>query len=160
VLSHSSPREGNPTTPQLAALAARSAPLLLGLVAVVVFLVWARGEGGYAPTTWYPGAFVFLALAALALTLRTGSLPRPLFGAVALFGAFTVWSFLSIAWAGEKGDAWTGANETLLLFTVYTLFAVIPWRPQQAAVVLGVLATGTAAVGSWVFFAGDPAGIS
>ena len=145
-LSHGSPRGVNPTA--------------AGLIAVVVFLAWARVEGGYAPTAWYPGAFVFLVLAAVVSRLRSGSLPRPLSRAVTLFGAFTLWSFLSITWADAKGEAWDGANRTLLFFTVYTLFAVTPWRPRQAALLLGVLATGTAAVGSWVFLAGAESGLS
>ena len=131
-----------------------------GLVAVAVFLVWARVEGGYAPTAWYPGAFVFLVLGAVVFASRIGSLPRPLLGAVALLGGFTVWSFLSITWADAKGDAWDGANRTLLFFTVYTLFASVRWRPREAALLLGALATGTAAVGSWVFLAGAEAGLS
>jgi len=62
-LSHSPPREGNPTTLKARALLPRAAPLAIGLVTVAVFLAWAVLEGGYAPTTWYPGAFVFLVLA-------------------------------------------------------------------------------------------------
>ena len=134
-------------------------PLVLGLIAVVVFLAWARVEGGYAPTAWYPGAFVLLVLAATALRMRAGSLPRPLAWAVTLFGVFTIWSFLSIAWADARGEAWDGANRTLLFFTVYTLFAVVPWRPRDAAVLLGLLASGTAAVGSWVFLAEPASGV-
>ena len=79
---------------------------------------------------------------------------------MALFGGFTLWSFLSITWADAKGDAWDGANRTLLFFTVYTLFASIRWRPREAALLLGALATGTAAVGCWVFLAGAEAGLS
>ncbi len=134
-------------------------PLVLGLIAVAVFLAWASVEGGYAPTAWYPGAFVLLVLAAAALTMRTGSLPRPLSWAVTLFGAFTIWSFLSISWADARGEAWDGANRTLLFFTVYTLFAVVSWRPRDAAVLLGTLASGTAAVGCWVFLAEPESGL-
>jgi tetratricopeptide (TPR) repeat protein len=160
-LSHSSPRGGNPTTPFAVALGSQQVwPLVAGLIAVSVFLVWAHEEGGYAQTAWYPAAFVFLVLAAVVSRSRFGSLPRPLLWAVALFGVFTLWSFLSITWADAKGDAWDGANRTLLFFTVYTLFAFLPWRPRDAALLLGVLATGTAAVGSWVFLAGAESGVS
>jgi O-antigen ligase len=160
-LSHCSPRGCHPTTPSAAALRSQQPwPLVAGLIAVALFLVWARVEGGYAPTAWYPGAFVFLVLGAVVLTSRIGSLPRPLLGAVALFGGFTLWSFLSITWADEKGDAWDGANRTLLLFTVYTLFAFLPWRPRDAGLLLGVLATATAAVGSWIFLVGAQSGLS
>jgi O-antigen ligase len=152
-LQHSSPREGNPTIPCAAVLRPQPAwPLVVGLFAVVVFLVWARVEGGYAPTAWYPGAFVLLVLAAVVAGARSWSLPQPLLRAVTFFGLFTLWSFLSITWADTKGDAWDGANRTLLFFTVYALFALLPWRPRHAALLLGVLATGTAALGVVVFF--------
>ena len=132
-------------------------PLVLGLIAVSVFLAWSRVEGAYAPTDWYPGAFVLLVLAAV--VSWGGSLPRHALRAVTFFGLFTLWSFLSIAWADAKGDAWDGANRTLLLFTVYTLFVVLPWRPRDAALLLGVLATGTAVVGTWVFLAWAESGV-
>ena len=61
--------------------------------------------------------------------------------------AFTAWSFLSIGWAGVPGDAWDGANRTLLYLTVYATFALLPWRAPQATVVLGLFAVGTAVVG-------------
>lgn len=159
-LSHSSPRASKRTTPYASAISRHPAPLSAGIVAVVVFLVWSGRDGGYAPTSWYPGAFVFLVLAALVATSHGSSLPRPLLRAVTLFGGFTVWSFLSIAWADAKGEAWDGANRTLLLFTVYTLFALLPWRPRDAALLLGALATGTAAIGSSVFLAGAESGLS
>jgi tetratricopeptide (TPR) repeat protein len=178
-LMNCSPRAGNTTTPSpgdVSPQPARPTPgwlgtkpptgwvvrppgarpasaLVLGLVAVGIFFAWARAEGGYAPTAWYPGAFVFLVLAAVGLTMRIGSLPRPVVWAVTLFGVFTLWSFLSITWADAKGDAWDGANRTLLFFTVYTLFAVLRWRPREAALLLGVFATATAALGSWAFLA-------
>ena len=100
-------------------------------------------------------------LAALVSTSRGRQLAATrLLRAVALFGGFTLWSFLSIAWADAKGEAWDGANRTLLFFTVYTLFALLPWRPRDAALLLGALATGTAAIGSWVFLAGAESGLS
>jgi O-antigen ligase len=103
---------------------------------------------------------ILLVLAAVVSTPRIGSLPRPLLRAVTFFGAFTLWSFLSITWADAKGDAWDGANRTLLFFTVYTLFASLRWRPREAALLLGVLATATAALGGWVFLAGAESGLS
>jgi tetratricopeptide (TPR) repeat protein len=133
--------------------AARAGALPFGLAAVAVFLWWAHEEGGYAPTAWYPGALVFLALlAGVAVS------PAPPTGsglwvtpAVAFLAAFTAWSFLSIVWAGVKGDAWDGANRTLLYLTVYAMFALLCWRARDAAVVVGLFALGTAAIGAAAF---------
>ena len=126
-----------------------SAALPFGLAGMAILLWWAADEGGYAPTAWYPGALLFLALLA-AVVVREGrrrSLAPVAWAAIGLLAAFTAWSFLSIGWAGVPGDAWDGANRTLLYLTVYATFALLPWRAPQATVVLGLFAVGTAVVG-------------
>jgi tetratricopeptide (TPR) repeat protein len=52
--------------------------------------------------------------------------------------AYTALSFLSILWAGVPGDAWEGANRTLLYLLVFALFALWPQRGQTAALLLGL----------------------
>jgi O-antigen ligase len=114
-----------------------------------MLLWWAAEEGGYAPTTWYPGALLFLALLAV-LAISPGMRARPAprtWAAIALLAAFTAWSFLSVAWAGVQGDAWDGANRTLLYAVVYATFALLRWRAPEAGVVLGLFAVGAAAIG-------------
>ena len=127
----------------------RAGALPFGLVTVAILLWWAADGGGYAPTAWYPGALLFLALLAVVVVSprrRTRPAPRAR-AAVALLAAFTAWSFLSITWAGVQGDAWDGANRTLLYAVVYATFALLWWRPPEAVLVLGLFVLGTAAVG-------------
>jgi hypothetical protein len=131
----------------------RAGALPFGLVTVALLLWWAAEEGGYAPTTWYPGALLFLALLAVAAvspSRRASPGPRA-WASIALLAAFTAWSFLSIAWAGVQGDAWDGANRTLLYAVVYATFALLWWRAPEAAVVLGLFAVVTAAIGGLAF---------
>jgi hypothetical protein len=127
--------------------------LPFGLAALAVFLWWATEEGGYAPTTWYPGGLIFLALLGGVMVSPAGptNFGLSVTRAIALLAAFTAWSFLSIVWAGVKGDAWDGANRTLLYLTVYAMFALLCWRARDAAVVVGLFALGTAAVGAAAF---------
>jgi O-Antigen ligase len=121
----------------------------LGL-ALAVFLVWAARDGGYAAVEWLPGAIFVLGLA---FVVALGEWPpfagsRPLAIAALFLAGFTVWSFLSIAWADVRGDAWDGANRTLLYLCVFVLFA---WRPIPARVVtvlLGGFVAVTAAIGA------------
>lgn len=129
----------------------RAGALPFGLAAVAILLWWAAQEGGYAPTAWYPGALLFLALLAIVTVspARRTSLTPGGSQAIALLAAFTAWSFLSIAWAGVQGDAWDGANRTLLYFTVYAMFALVRWRAPEGAIVLGLFALGTAAIGGF-----------
>lgn len=74
--------------------------------------------------------------------------PRPVLWSVGFLAAFTLWSFLSIAWADVRADAWDGANRTLLYLTVYALFSLWPWRPWAAEAVLGTFSVAIAAVGA------------
>ena len=95
-----------------------SFPLLL--VVIGMFIWFAADEGGFEGTTFLPGG-IFL-LAVLAAGLMAVGAPRPRRSqliAIGLLAAFACWCYLSIAWAGQKGSAWTGANRTVL----YTLFS-------------------------------------
>lgn len=114
------------------------------LVVVVVVVVWAATEAGQPPMHWYPGGLVILGLLVLAATtlpLRLREVPKPVLIAAGFLLAFTLWSFLSIAWADAKGTAWDGANRTLLYLVVFVLFGF--WRQRAGAattvVVLWVL---------------------
>jgi tetratricopeptide (TPR) repeat protein len=67
---------------------------------------------------------------------------------VVLLAGFAAWTLLSIAWADVKGDAWDGANRTLLYLAVFALFALWRWRPGAAMVAFGAYAAAVAAVGA------------
>ena len=101
---------------------------------------------------WYPAA-VFVILLLTVVVAGSGRalalLPRSARIAIALFGAFVVWSLLSIAWADDRGVAWDAADMTLLYFATFTLFAVWPWSPRAAMIVLGAFGVTLAAIG-WI----------
>jgi hypothetical protein len=125
----------------------RWSPLALALT---VFLVWAARDGGYASVEWLPGALFLLGLVVIvALSEGRPFVDRPILAVASIFfTAFTAWSFLSIAWADAKGDAWDGANRTLLYLCVFVLFA---WRPVPArvgAALLGAFVSATATIGA------------
>jgi hypothetical protein len=125
-------------------------PALLGVVVLLVMV--ALGDttsggrtflhnAGYTVLTWYPCAlFLLLLLAVVAYgqPVRVHDVPRPVLAAVGLLAAFTAWSFLSILWADAQGEAWDGANRTLLYLIVFSLFALWPQREGTAAAVLVV----------------------
>ncbi|HEX5923101.1 MAG TPA: O-antigen ligase family protein [Baekduia sp.] len=125
----------------------RAAPITAPtLLAVAVFLAWTPLDGGQPITRWAPGALVLLALLGLALValpaLRRPALPGTVQVAAVTLGAFTVWSFLSIAWADDGGVALEGADRTLLYLAAFLLFALWPQRPATAAWVLGLWTFG------------------
>jgi tetratricopeptide (TPR) repeat protein len=136
---------------ELAPPARRGIPspvLLPGGLAVAVFLFFAAREAGYPQTVWYPGALFLVALAALALPQLAVRPSRSTIVATGSLLAFTVWSFTSIAWSDVRGDAWDGANRTLLYLVVFVLFAALPWTGGTLAGILGAYAVGIAALGS------------
>ena len=130
-------------------------PLLLpGALAFVVFVAWAVVAGGFAPTTWYPGAFFLVLLAAVALAaVPLARPPRLLVVALVSFAALTAWSFASIAWAEVKAPAWDGANRTLLYLVVFVMFALLPWRAASVAALLAAYSVAIGALGVFELFA-------
>lgn len=130
----------------------RLALLVPGALLLVAAIVLSLFDGGYTETVWYPIALFVLALFVLVLVVAPPSRAersRAFDLAVAAFGAFTVWTFLSMLWADTPGDAWEGANRTLLYWIAFTLVGLRPWPPAaaRAALALVVLGVGAVAVG-------------
>jgi hypothetical protein len=111
------------------------------LAAVVLFFVWATSQAGYPLTHWAPGALIVLVLLAIALLAappRLVDLPLAVKLALGSLAAYTALSFLSILWAAAPGEAWEGANRTLLYLMVFALFALWSGRAASTAVLLGL----------------------
>ncbi len=119
------------------------------VVAVLLFVVLGGFQAGFPPTAWYPVAILLVGALALAGALagwRVPKLPHSTAAAAAALAAFTAWCFLSIVWADVRGDAWTGANRTLLYFAVFALFALWPCPARFAAALGSLYAVGIAVV--------------
>lgn len=115
------------------------------LAALGVFLWWAATEAGYPVTVWAPGGLVLIGMLAAAvagLRGRVALIPGPVRLAIALLAAYTAWSYASIAWADAQGDAWDGANRTLVYLAVFTLFAAWGQRGHTAGILLGAWTLG------------------
>ncbi len=118
----------------------RAAPATVpALGALALMVVWASDQAGYPLTHWAPGGLIVLALLAIALLAvqpRWAGIPVPVRIAVGCLAAYTALSFLSILWAGVPGDAWEGANRTLLYLLVFALFACWAQTGVTAALLL------------------------
>src|SRR5204863_395209 len=77
--------------------------------------------------------------------------------------AFCAWSYLSIIWAGSQGDAWDGANRTLLYGVVLMLVGLRPWPRGAATALLGLVAGAVSLIAAGVLIdsavRGDPASL-
>ena len=129
----------------------RATPELLpAILAAAVFVFWASAQGGVDPTDSYPGSLVLLGLlcgVGFAYRAELFGLPRLVVVAMALLALFTAWNFVSIGWADDQGAAWDGANHCLTYLIVFALFALPPWRPRPAALLLGIYTVAIAFVG-------------
>jgi hypothetical protein len=128
-------------------LLAHVAPAGIALVA----LIWAATDGGYPATSWYPGAVVLAALAAIQGLAGLLGLGRNLQTyLVVAFVAFGVLEAISIVWASDKGIALDTTNQTLVYALVLLVFA--GWtggaRAKQWLAVVFVLAMATIGVSS------------
>ncbi|MGD0167543.1 MAG: O-antigen ligase family protein [Gaiellaceae bacterium] len=118
-------------------------------IMLVLFIVWAADQGGFPSTVWYPGALLALWLLVICVFDARYSLRLREWrtASLVLFGLFTIWCFLSITWATVKGDAWDGANQTLLYLTVYAIFSRWPTNVRIAGMFVSVYVVAVAAIG-------------
>jgi tetratricopeptide (TPR) repeat protein len=142
----------------------REAPATVpALAALALFVVWATSQAGYPVTHWAPGGLVVLALLAIALVLvrpRVAEVPVPVWIALGALGAYTALSFLSILWAAVPGDAWEGANRTLLYLLVFALFACWRQRGPSAVLALGAWTLALVVLAAFVALHVNAAGAS
>ncbi len=82
--------------------------------------------------------------------LNASSVPRTVKIALGCLAAYTAFSFASILWAGVPGDAWEGANRTLLYLLVFALFALWRQNGRSAALLLGVWTLGMIGLAAFV----------
>jgi tetratricopeptide (TPR) repeat protein len=136
-----------------------------GIVLVLALLLGVV-DGGFPPPIWYPAALFLLVLLALTLGLLPPArkdLPRLVLAMLAVYAAFTAWNFLSILWADAKGDAWDGANKTLLYGLAFAIVTLRPWSRRSATAALALVGFGTAAIAACVLalsaLRSDPSGL-
>jgi O-antigen ligase/polysaccharide polymerase Wzy-like membrane protein len=131
---------GQPSRPGRLVASLRAAPATVpALGALVLMVVWAADQAGYPLTHWAPGGLIVLALLGIALVAarpRFAEIPPTVRVALLCLAAYTALSFLSILWAAVPGDAWEGADRTLLYLLVFALFACWPQRGASAALLL------------------------
>jgi O-Antigen ligase len=118
----------------------REAPATVpAFAALVLFVVWATNQAGYPVTHWAPGGLILLALLGLTVAIvprRRSEVSRPLKIALGCLAGYTALSFLSILWAAVPGDAWEGANRTLLYLLIFALFSCWSKRGASAAILM------------------------
>ncbi len=95
------------------------------VLAVIVLLASWMGEanGGYYVSEWALAALILAALALIGSAAGAFHPPKTRWSTVALglFAAYTAWTFASLLWSANQGDAWLGAGQTLLYLLAFWL---------------------------------------
>src|SRR5215210_4635711 len=101
----------------------RPAPTLALVALVLLIAVLGAAYGGYFTSQWAPATLVLAALALIASVTGVLRGAGSEWGnlALGLFAAYTVWTFASLLWSPNQGDAWVGAGQTLLYVLVFWL---------------------------------------
>ncbi|WP_243638230.1 O-antigen ligase family protein [Rubrobacter taiwanensis] len=94
----------------------------LALICVVLLATWmGSANGGYFTGEWAPAALIlavlvsFVSVVGFFVSARLGWSML----ALGLLAAYTAWTFASILWSPNRGDAWLGAGQTLLYLLVF-----------------------------------------
>ena len=140
----------------------RLAPTLT-LATVALLGVWMGcSYGGYFVETWAPVALL-LSVSATALALVGVPEARSSrWGAAALvsFSGYAAWTFVSLLWSPNRGDAWAGAGQTSLYLVAFALTVyVAAGASRRRMLTAWVLATSVVAGLTLLVLASDPEGM-
>jgi hypothetical protein len=112
----------------------------MGAVSIMLFASWmGSAHGGYFTGQW---TLVVLILAVLMLTasiagLLEGTQSRWSIAAIGFFALYAAWTFLSLLWSPNRGDAWLGAGQTLLyLLAFWTVVGLIALNASRRWVLM------------------------
>ena len=124
-----------------AARPARGLPVLVdlvpGLAVLATFVILASDGGGYDTTVWSPATLFVVALIIVQFAGGGAWSPsRTAWVAMGALAAFCAWSYLSITWATVRGDAWTGADRTILYLAVFLVMA--RWARERIGAVMWI----------------------
>lgn len=121
----------------------------VALVLIVLVVSWmGYAYGGHFVGVWGPAAFFLAALmlvAALAGVLG-GARSWWSVAAVSLFTGYAAWTFLSLLWSSNRGDAWFGAGLTLLYLLGFWLTATFIALGASRSRVLAASGIGSAVI--------------
>lgn len=112
-------------------------------------------SGGYFVAGWAPPFFVLATLAVVGLALGAFRAARLRYAAVALalFGACVLWTFASMLWSPNRGDAWFGAGLASLYLFALCLTVALTLVGASRRWVLTAAAVGPAVVAGYTLLA-------
>src|SRR5215204_6426005 len=122
--------------------------LMLAGVTLLASSTMGALDGGYFVREWAWGALCLATLALIASVAGTLGGAGSWWGiaALGLLAAYAAWTFASLLWSPNRGDAWLGAGQTLLYLLVFWLAAGLVSLGATRRWVLAASALGPAVV--------------
>lgn len=115
------------------------------LGATVLLASWmGNSNGGYFVEEWAPVTLVLAALMFVLALFGATNTALPWWSklSIGLLGGYTAWTFASLLWSPNKGEAWIGAGQTLLYLLVFWLTMTLLGLGASRRWVLAALAIG------------------
>jgi hypothetical protein len=118
------------------------------LPVIGLLVLWAADDGGYDSVTWLASGIGVTVVAIWSRLAFGRTLPLGRFGRLALVGLalYVGWSFVSIAWATDKGAALIGSDRALLYLLLFGLIAGLEWTRRRLELSMTLYLFGAAAV--------------
>lgn len=114
-------------------------------------------NGGYFVGDWTAPALILAAMALFVSVIgffRDTKLQWSIL-AIGLLAAYTAWTFVSLLWSANKGDAWLGAGQTLLYLLVFWVAVALVALGASRRWVLAASVIGPAVVAGFTLLAMD-----
>lgn len=133
-------------------------PPTLALIGVALLAAWmGDAGGGYFAGDWTPPALIVAALllvvsaAGAFFYYRASNRWSAL--ALVLFAAYTAWTFASLLWSPNRGDAWLGAGQTLFYLLAFWVVVVLLGLGASRRWALAASALGPAVIAAFTLSA-------
>jgi hypothetical protein len=136
--------------PRVRASVAAAVPFIPALLILAIWAGSVTKLGSYYPIDWYLWSLATTLVLAFAVVAGGRALPAPRLARIALaaFGAWVAWNYVSLLWADSPGSAWDAANKLFMYLAGAWTLALIPWRARPALMLLGAWSLVLATVGA------------
>lgn len=128
----------------------------LALLCVILLAAWmGNSYGGYFVGDWAPPTFILSALALLVSVVGFSGSARLRWSTLALglFIAYAAWTFASLLWSPNVGDAWLGGGQTLLYLLAFWVTVALVALGASRRWVLAASALGPAVIAAFTLLA-------
>ena len=126
--------------------------LLPAAPVMAVWLIWAAGDGGYFPDSWWPAAAGGVLLLLATMVGRRQVVPAGRWSAIAvvLLASLVAWTALSLLWSDFDGAGWDSTGQLIAIVSSLWVLALLPWRGVSGLAFFATWSAGVALIAAGV----------